>query len=72
MNNDCTLSIQQKYKPVKINQIVGNSKSINYIENWLNENKLECSEELGDFIKAFDMNLSIRIYKTAGCKDKLM
>jgi clathrin heavy chain len=34
-----------KVKPV----ILQGKKNI--VENWLNENKLECSEELGDLVK---------------------
>ena len=40
------LIIQQKYKPTKLNQIIGNGKSINYIENWLNT-----YEEVKTFLK---------------------
>jgi replication factor C subunit 1 len=35
MSKKTDLFIQQKYKPIKLNQIIGNSSSINYIENWL-------------------------------------
>lgn len=38
--------IQQKYKPTKLNQIIGNGKSINYIENWLSS-----YIEVKDFLK---------------------
>jgi replication factor C subunit 1 len=36
MSNKNDIFIQQKYKPTKLNQVIGNSKSISYIENWLN------------------------------------
>ena len=35
MNKKLDQVIQHKYKPTKLNQIIGNSKSINYIEDWL-------------------------------------
>jgi replication factor C subunit 1 len=35
MNKKQDQLIQHKYKPTKLSQIIGNSKSINYIENWL-------------------------------------
>ena len=36
MSNKNEIFIQQKYKPIKLNNIIGNGKSISYIENWLN------------------------------------
>lgn len=36
MSNKTDILIQEKYKPTKLNHIIGNSKSINYIEDWLN------------------------------------
>jgi replication factor C subunit 1 len=38
--------IQNKYKPVKLNDIVGNTKTIDYIKNWL-----ETYYEVKDFLK---------------------
>ncbi|AYV80364.1 MAG: replication factor C large subunit [Gaeavirus sp.] len=35
-NNNVTQYIQQKYKPTKLTNIIGNNKSIAYIEEWLN------------------------------------
>ena len=35
MNKKNDIFIQQKYKPTKLNQIIGNSTSIDYIDNWL-------------------------------------
>jgi len=29
-------------------------KKKNLVENWLNEGKLDCSEELGDLVKGYD------------------
>lgn len=43
----------------------------NFIENWLNQDKLECSEELGDLVKPFDINLAIVIYKRGNNSQKL-
>lgn len=31
-----------------------------FIEKWLNENKLECSEALGDVVKPLDLQLALR------------
>ena len=46
MNKKIDIFIQQKYKPTKLNQIIGNSTSIAYIENWLNT-----FDEVKDFLK---------------------
>ena len=35
MNIKNDIFIQKKYKPTKLNQIIGNSTSIDYIDNWL-------------------------------------
>ncbi|KAL6946298.1 Clathrin heavy chain [Hanseniaspora osmophila] len=34
----------------------------NLFEKWLKEDKLECSEELGDIVKPFDLTLSLACY----------
>ncbi|KAI5392616.1 Clathrin heavy chain [Lathyrus oleraceus] len=34
----------------------------NLLENWLAEDKLECSEELGDLVKTVDNDLALKIY----------
>ena len=46
MNKKIDIFIQQKYKPTKLNQIIGNGTSIAYIENWLNT-----FDEVKDFLK---------------------
>lgn len=33
------------------------------METWIQQDKLQASEELGDLLKKFDMNLAIVIYK---------
>lgn len=35
MSNKTDIFIQQKYKPTKLSHVIGNGKSISYIENWL-------------------------------------
>ena len=34
----------------------------NLMEKWLGENKLECSEELGDIVRQYDTNLALSVY----------
>lgn len=42
----------------------------NYVENWVNGNQLECSEELGDMVKGVDTKLALEIYKRAKAGQK--
>ena len=46
MSKKNDIFIQQKYKPTKLSQIIGNTTSIEYIENWL-----ITYEEVKDFLK---------------------
>ncbi|PJF16663.1 Clathrin heavy chain [Paramicrosporidium saccamoebae] len=41
------------------------------LEKWLKENKLECSEELGDIVKPFDTTLALSIYLRADVPEKV-
>lgn len=42
------------------------------IEKWLKEDKLECSEELGDMVKATDATLALSIYLRANAPNKVV
>eukprot|EP00981_Chlorochromonas_danica_P008853 scaffold2320_cov168-Ochromonas_danica.AAC.5 len=42
------------------------------LEKWINEDKLEMSEELGDLIMAVDVNLALTIYLRANVPDKVI
>ncbi|XP_041347911.1 clathrin heavy chain 1 isoform X2 [Gigantopelta aegis] len=42
------------------------------IEKWLKEEKLECSEELGDLVKASDLNLALSVYLRANIPQKVI
>lgn len=41
-------------------------------EKWLKENKLECSEELGDTVRNFDLNLALSVYLRANVPMKVV
>lgn len=41
-------------------------------EKWLKEDKLECSEELGDIVKPFDTTLALACYLRAGAHAKVI
>ena len=42
------------------------------IEKWLNENKMECSEELGDAAQPYDPALALQIYSRANVPHKVI
>ncbi|KAI8903541.1 hypothetical protein EDD86DRAFT_242981 [Gorgonomyces haynaldii] len=42
------------------------------IEKWVKEEKLECTEELGDIVKQFDQNLALAIYLRANIPAKVI
>ena len=42
------------------------------VEKWLGENKLECSEELGDLAQPYDAALALRIYSAANVPHKVI
>ncbi len=39
-------------------------------EKWLKEEKLECSEELGDIVKQYDLTLALSVYLRANVPNK--
>jgi clathrin heavy chain len=42
------------------------------LEKWLKEEKLECSEELGDIVRSHDLNLALVIYTRAKIPQKVV
>ncbi|KAG8994614.1 hypothetical protein FRB94_012647 [Tulasnella sp. JGI-2019a] len=42
------------------------------LEKWLKENKLECSEELGDIVRLHDMTLALSVYLRANTPNKVV
>jgi hypothetical protein len=44
----------------------------NLLEKWLKEEKLECSEELGDAIRPHDLNLALSVYLRANIPQKVL
>lgn len=49
------------FESLELSRLVVNQNKKNLLENWLAEDKLECSEELGDLVK-----VSIEILSTPG------
>jgi len=44
----------------------------NLLEKWLKEEKLECSEELGDAIRPHDLTLALAVYLRANIPHKVL
>jgi clathrin heavy chain len=42
------------------------------LEKWMSENKLDCSEELGDAVRMHDLNLALQIYTKAEVPQKVV
>ena len=42
------------------------------LEKWMKENKLDCSEELGDIVRPHDLNLALSIYLRANVPQKVV
>jgi len=42
------------------------------LEKWLKENKLDCSEELGDIVRPHDLNLALSVYLRANVPAKVV
>ena len=41
------------FESLELSRLVVNQNKKNLLENWLAEDKLECSEELGDLVKVY-------------------
>lgn len=41
------------FESLELSRLVVNQNKKNLLENWLSEDKLECSEELGDLVKVY-------------------
>lgn len=42
------------------------------LEKWLKEDKIECSEELGDIVRSHDMTLALSVYLRANVPNKVV
>lgn len=42
------------------------------LEKWLKENKLECTEELGDIVRPHDLNIALTVYQRANVPNKVV
>lgn len=58
------------FESLELSRLVVNQNKKNLLENWLAEDKLECSEELGDLVKV--LYLLIRQLATISCEGVIL
>ncbi|EKD02662.1 clathrin heavy chain 1 [Trichosporon asahii var. asahii CBS 8904] len=61
-----------KYESLELARPVIQQGKKQLLEKWLKENKLECSEELGDMVRTVDMNLALSVYLRANVPNKVV
>ncbi|PVU92092.1 hypothetical protein BB561_004043 [Smittium simulii] len=59
-----------RYEAIELTRPVLAMNRKQLLENWLKENKLECSEELGDIVYEHDVTLALSIYLRAASHSK--
>ncbi|KAL5997905.1 hypothetical protein ACLOJK_008839 [Asimina triloba] len=58
------------FESLELSRLVVNQNKKNLLENWLAEDKLECTEELGDLVKTVDNYLALKIFIEARATPK--
>uniref|UniRef100_A0A5S6QG16 Clathrin heavy chain n=1 Tax=Trichuris muris TaxID=70415 RepID=A0A5S6QG16_TRIMR len=61
-----------KYESLELCRPVLAQNRKQFLEKWLKDNKLECSEELGDLVKLHDTGLALSVYLRAGAPAKVI
>ncbi|KAF2757197.1 clathrin heavy chain [Pseudovirgaria hyperparasitica] len=61
-----------KYETLELAKPVLAQNRKHLIEKWLKENKLDCSEELGDIVRLHDLSIALQIYQKAGVQNKVV
>ncbi|KAG5123489.1 hypothetical protein AAZX31_11G061500 [Glycine max] len=67
-----TMGKLNAFESLELSRLVVNQNKKNLLENWLAEDKLECSEELGDLVKTVDNDLALKIYIKARATPKVV
>jgi len=65
-------SVLNKYESLELTRPVIAQGRKQLLERWLKEDKLECSEELGDVVKPFDTLLALSVYLRANVPNKVI
>ncbi|KAL1533145.1 Clathrin heavy chain [Salvia divinorum] len=60
------------FESLELSRLVVNQNKKNLLENWLAEDKLECSEDLGDLVKTVDNDLALKIFIRARVTPKVV
>ncbi len=61
-----------KVESLELTKPVLQQGRMQFLEKWLKEDKLECSEELGDLVKQHDSTLALSIYLRANVPSKVI
>lgn len=61
-----------KYETIELVKPVLQQNRKHLLEKWLKENKLECTEELGDIVRPHDINLALVVYMRANVPQKVV
>lgn len=61
-----------KYETIELAKPVLQQDRKQLFEKWLKEDKLECSEELGDIVKPFDVTLALACYLRSNAHSKVV
>lgn len=61
-----------KYESLELCRPVLAQDKRQLLEKWLKEDKLECSEELGDLVKTADISLALSVYLRANIPPKVL
>jgi clathrin heavy chain len=61
-----------KHETIELAQPVLAQNRKNLLEKWLKEEKLDCSEQLGDMIRPYDVNLALAVYLKANVPQKVV
>lgn len=61
-----------KYETLELVKPVLAQNRKHLLEKWLKEEKLDCSEELGDIVRPHDLNLALAIYRKANIPNKVV
>ncbi|KAJ3372990.1 hypothetical protein HDU91_001672 [Kappamyces sp. JEL0680] len=61
-----------KFESIELARPVLQQGRKNLLEKWLKEDKLNCSEELGDIVKQFDQTMALSVYLRANVPSKVV
>lgn len=61
-----------EYETMELSRPVIQQGRIQLLEKWYGENKLACSEQLGDLVRSANLNLALQVYQKAGVPSKVV